>query len=210
ILPARRPTQRGTRENFAVKKLLVPVLAGVFFLAGISSAAESPVTISVDAKNPGATIAPDFSGLSFEVSILLPNENGVHYFRPDNLPLIKLFHTLGIKNLRIGGNTSDRDVKKLSGEADLDSLFAFTKAANVKVIYCLRLHNGDPQADAARQNTSWIAMRRSWMLFPSVRSRARIPSRKKTTAPPRNAWARRWKNISIQLTPPIGKNLRTP
>jgi hypothetical protein len=132
-----------------VKKLLVPVLAGVFFLAGISSAAESPVTISVDAKNPGATIAPDFSGLSFEVSILLPNENGVHYFRPDNLPLIKLFHTLGIKNLRIGGNTSDRDVKKLPGEADLDSLFAFAKAANVKVIYCLRLHNGDPQADAA-------------------------------------------------------------
>jgi hypothetical protein len=109
---------------------------------------ESPVTITLDPQHPGAVIAPDFSGLSFEVSILLPNENGVRYFRPDNLPLIKLFHTLGIKNLRIGGNTSDRDVKKLPDEADLDSLFAFAKAANVKIIYCLRLHNGDPQADA--------------------------------------------------------------
>ncbi len=94
-------------------------------------------------------MAPDFSGLSFEVSILLPNENGVRYFRPDNLPLINLFHTLGIKNLRIGGNTSDRDAKQLPSEADLDSLFAFAKAAGVKVIYCLRLHNGDPQTDVA-------------------------------------------------------------
>jgi len=27
-------------------------------------------------------------------------------------------------------------------------LFSFAKAAGVKVIYCLRLHNGDPQVDA--------------------------------------------------------------
>ena len=33
-------------------------------------------------------------------------------------------------------------------EADLDNLFQFAKAAGVKVIYCLRLHNGDPQVDA--------------------------------------------------------------
>jgi len=32
-------------------------------------------------------------------------------------------------------------------DADLDSLFEFAKAADVKVIYCLRLHNGDPQVD---------------------------------------------------------------
>jgi hypothetical protein len=107
------------------------------------------VQLSVDAKNPGTEISPDFSGLSFEISLALPNENGVRYFRPDNRPLVDLFHTLGIKSLRIGGNTSDRDAKTLPGEADLDSLFAFAKAADVKVIYCLRLHNGDPQSDAA-------------------------------------------------------------
>ena len=71
-------------------------------------------------------------------------------FAPDNLPLIQLFHTLGIKSLRIGGNTSDRDVRRLpTAEADLDSLFLFAKAAGVKVLYCLRLHNGDPAVDAA-------------------------------------------------------------
>jgi hypothetical protein len=110
--------------------------------------AVSPVTISLDVQHPGATIPSDFSGLSFESSVLLPNENEVRYFRPDNRALLNLFRTLGIKNLRIGGNTSDRDAKKLPGLADIDSLFAFAKAANVKVIYCLRLHDGDPQADA--------------------------------------------------------------
>jgi hypothetical protein len=114
-----------------------------------TNAVESLVTISVGTKNPGAAIPQDFIGLSFEASQLLPNAAGVHYFRPDNTTLISLFHTLGIKSLRIGGNTSDRDVKRLPSEADLDSLFAFAKVANVKVIYCLRLHNGDPQADAA-------------------------------------------------------------
>src|SRR5580658_2788205 len=132
---------------------LLPLPARVIFCvvlvcAGAKAAPElSPVTLTLDAKNPGAEIPADFEGLSFEVSQLLPNEDGIHYFRPDNTALINLFQTLGIKNLRIGGNTSDRDVKKLPDEADLDSLFAFAKAAGVKVIYCLRLHNGDPQAD---------------------------------------------------------------
>ncbi len=134
-----------------IRQFLLLLLAGFnlsILTAVAANAAASPVTITLDAQHPGAAIAPDFSGLSFEVSILLPNENGVRYFRPDNLPLIQLFHTLGIKNLRIGGNTSDRDVRQLPGEADLDSLFGFAKAAGVKIIYCLRLHDGDPQADA--------------------------------------------------------------
>src|ERR1019366_7204704 len=93
----------------------------------ITNATESPVAIALDPQHPGAVIAPDFSGLSFEVSLVLPAANGVHYFRPDNQPLINLFHTFGIKNLRIGGNTSDRDARQLPGEADLDSLFEFAK-----------------------------------------------------------------------------------
>ena len=116
--------------------------------ADTTNAAESPVTITLDPQHPGTAVAPDFSGLSFEVSVLLPNENGIRYFRPDDLPLINLFHTLGIKSLRIGGNTSDRDVRELPSEADLDSLFTFARAADVKVIYCLRLHGGDQHADA--------------------------------------------------------------
>jgi hypothetical protein len=134
------------------QRFLFVLFAGFSLLGGVVSpalAAGSPVTINLDPSHPGAAVPPDFSGLSFEVSLLLPNENGVRYFRPDNRPLLNLFHTLGIKNLRIGGNTSDRDVRQLPDPADLDSLFAFAQAAGVKVIYCLRLHHGDPQADAA-------------------------------------------------------------
>lgn len=132
------------------RKKLFQKIGALFLICAVTSRlhAQSPVTISVDMKNPGAAIAPDFSGLSFEVSQLLPDKDGKYYFSPENIRLIHLFHTLGIKNLRIGGNTSDRDVRKLPATADLDRLFAFAKAADVKVIYCLRLHNGDPQADA--------------------------------------------------------------
>ena len=127
---------------------LIPLLTACCLFASASQATEPSVTISLDPQHPGATIAPDFSGLSFEMSLLLPNEDGIRYFRPDNLPLINLFHTLGIKNLRIGGNTSDRDARRLPDNTDIDSLFQFAKAAGVKIIYCLRLHNGDPQIDA--------------------------------------------------------------
>jgi hypothetical protein len=122
------------------------LLAG--WLTAPTASAESQATVTLDAHNPGLAVPAEFSGLSFEVSQLLPDAQGTHYFRPDNQPLINLFLTLGIKNLRIGGNTSDRDAKKLPSEADLDSLFRFAQAANIKVIYCLCLHHGDPQAGA--------------------------------------------------------------
>jgi hypothetical protein len=59
-----------------------------------------------------------------------------------------MFRTLGIKSLRVGGNTADRDAVAIPGKADIDSLFAFASAAGVKVIYTLRLNRADPQADA--------------------------------------------------------------
>ncbi len=130
---------------------IVPCLVAAAVTCGSAMAAgeAATVTVTLDAARPGAVIPSDFSGLSFEGSLLLPGKNGLRYFRPDNQPLIQLFHTLGIKSLRIGGNTSDRAAHKLPDEADLDSLFGFAQAAGVKVIYCLRLHDGDPQTDAA-------------------------------------------------------------
>ncbi len=131
----------------AVNKGLLACALLVFCMAG-RTIAEPLVTVTFDATHPGPVIPANFEGLSFEASLLLPAANGVHYFRPDNQPLITLFRTLGIKSLRIGGNTSDRDATELPNNADLDSFFAFAKAAHVKVIYCLRLYKGDPQTDA--------------------------------------------------------------
>jgi hypothetical protein len=130
-------------------KKFVGCVAGLLIHLAAMAADEKPnISVELDLAHPGAMISTNFTGLSFEGSLLLPNENGVRYFRPDNQPLINLFHTLGVKSLRIGGNTSDRDVKRLPEPADLDSLFAFATKSDVKVIYCLQLHKGNPQVAA--------------------------------------------------------------
>jgi hypothetical protein len=53
-----------------------------------------------------------------------------------------------VKSLRVGGNTADRANLPLPSCADVDSLFAFAKAADVKVIYTLRLRESDAPATA--------------------------------------------------------------
>ena len=131
------------------KRLVLALAAFITMTASATFAVESPVTLTIDPADAGPAVSPEFIGLSFEAVQLLPNENGVRYFRPDNQPLLNLYRQLGVRSLRIGGNTSDRDARKLPGEADWDSLFAFAKAADLKVIYNLRLLNGNAE-DAAR------------------------------------------------------------
>ncbi|HEV2575572.1 MAG TPA: hypothetical protein VGU25_00055 [Acidobacteriaceae bacterium] len=98
---------------------------------------------------PGPRIPHDFAGLSFESSNLNPDKRGQHLFSPDDKQLIELFRAIGIRNLRVGGGTADGPEFKIPGSADIDELFGFAKAADVKVIYTLRLLNGDMQQDAA-------------------------------------------------------------
>lgn len=123
------------------KTLSALVCSGVFS-AGIALA-QSPVTVAVDTTAPGLPVAGDFSGLSFEMKDVLPDTNGNYFFSPANRPLVALFKTLGIKNLRVGGNTADRPTVPVPTESDVDSLFAFARAAEVKVIYTLRLNHGE-------------------------------------------------------------------
>ncbi|HTQ30287.1 MAG TPA: glycosyl hydrolase family 79 C-terminal domain-containing protein [Opitutaceae bacterium] len=121
---------------------------------------ESPVVLTIETRSAGAAIPVDFSGLSFESQRLLPDKNGWHYFSPENRPLVDLFRTLGVKSLRVGGNTSDNPAVRIPGGADIDSLFAFARAAGAKVIYTLRLKNADP-ADDARIAKSILARDKS-------------------------------------------------
>jgi hypothetical protein len=105
--------------------------------------AQRPMELIVDTKHPGVVIPSDYAGLSFETQMVLPDNGGKHYFSPNNAPLIALFRQLGISSLRIGGNTADRPTVPIPGTADIDQLFAFARAAEVKVIYTLRLRAGD-------------------------------------------------------------------
>ena len=103
------------------------------------------VTVHIDTKARGAAIPDDFAGLSFEMQYVLPATNGTYFFSPKNRTLVKMFRTLGIRNLRMGGNTADRPGVPIPGPADADSLFAFARAADVKVIYTLRLRQGNAE-----------------------------------------------------------------
>ena len=106
--------------------------------------AQPDVKIEIEVSHPGKKISEDFTGLSFETERLLPDSRGCYYFSPANATLIKVFKTLGIKSLRIGGNTADRPWYDVPDETDIDTFFAFVKKLdNVKVIYTLRLREGD-------------------------------------------------------------------
>lgn len=110
-----------------------------------------PVAISVDTTALGTKIADDYAGLSYETKIELPDPQytNSYYFRDDNAALIKMFQTLGVKNLRVGGNSVDGLAVSIPQQADIDSLFKFAKAAGVRVIYSFRLRGGgDPKGSA--------------------------------------------------------------
>jgi hypothetical protein len=124
------------------------IIASIFTgsqLPALAAGEPATVTATLDLNHARGLMSSNFVGLSFEASLLLPDKSGLRYFRPSNQPLIHLFHMLGIKSLRIGGNTSDRNAVHLPSYADWDSLFAFARVAHVKVIYTLQLYHGDPQ-----------------------------------------------------------------
>jgi hypothetical protein len=114
-------------------------------MLGTMLPAQQKVTLSIDESAQGIAIPPDFMGLSFESAAILPDENGHYpYFRANNQPLIRLFRTLDIKSLRIGGNTADRPSVKIPSSADIDSVYAFAREAGAKVIYTVRLRDSKP------------------------------------------------------------------
>jgi len=110
--------------------------------AALFCQAQSPVSLTLNPHRPDLKVPADFLGLSFEMQRVLADTNGGHYFSATNQALIATFHTLGIKNLRVGGNTADRPTVPVPSAADVAELFAFAKAAGVKIIYTLRLNQG--------------------------------------------------------------------
>jgi hypothetical protein len=118
--------------------LLIPRLA-------VAQTQPVAVTVAADAGGPG--LPPRFLGLSYEMSLLLP-EDGRYYFDPKDQALVNTFQTLGIKSLRVGANAVDDPRIPVPQEKDIDELFDFARAAGVKVIYSFRLKNGDPANSA--------------------------------------------------------------
>lgn len=125
---------------------------GLSLTTAPSVQAQPIVNVELLPQHAGPAINPNFVGLSFEMKDVLAGTNGTHFFRPSNKQLIALFKQLGIKSLRVGGNTSDRPTLPTPSTNDVDNLFAFARKADVKVIYTLRLNHGNPALAAAMAN----------------------------------------------------------
>lgn len=152
LVPTARPLDdlRMTCHRLVVRLLLSS--AALVHSLSSATAADAPhvqtAPIALNFEAARQQIPEEFSGFSFEMQRVLPASDGTYFFRPDNQPLLTLFRTLGIRSLRIGGNTADRPSVPLPATADIDSLFAFARAAKVSVIFTLRLRDGDPQKAA--------------------------------------------------------------
>jgi hypothetical protein len=124
------------------------VLASWFTATAAILCAQAPVQVHIGNASGGRVIPDDFAGLSFESSNLIADKDGTYQFSAANKKLIQLFRVIGIRNLRVGGGTADGPEYKVPGPTEIDQLFAFAKAADVKVIYTLRLLNGDVKTNA--------------------------------------------------------------
>ena len=112
------------------------------------SACRADVTLTIDTATPGTKIPDDFLGVSIETHAMLPEADGPSRYNPDDKPLVRMFKTIGIKSLRVGGNTVDDPKTGIPGKADIDPFFGFAHAAGVKVIYTMRLK---PPVDVTAQ-----------------------------------------------------------
>jgi hypothetical protein len=158
-----------------------------------------PVTITIDAGQPGPVVPDDFAGLSFERGPLNPGNAGVagYLFSPANNSLVTLFRNVGLRNLRIGGGSVDDMIPAgtaRDGFTGIDNLFAFADVAGVQIIYTLRLLNPSAKpirelksidADAAgyiwrhyRKNVASFAIGNEpdWHAFHSYAGRPRDPA----------------------------------
>ena len=119
--------------------------------------AQISANVSVNMSSPGYLIPDDFIGFSFETRRVNPDSDDVkgYFFDFTNTQLITLFHQMGIKSLRVGGFTVDDPRTPIPGFKDIDALFRFAKAADVKVIYSLRLQKGDPEQNASIAKYIW-------------------------------------------------------
>ena len=125
------------------------LICSACLFAGVVSA-QTPVSVPINSTysniNSVKPIAPDFAGLGFEITSVMPGANGLapgmHLFDPVNNPQpLALFQQMGIKNLRVGAGTGDGCRTPFPTYADIDDLFHFAIVAKLKVIYQFRLIN---------------------------------------------------------------------
>lgn len=121
-----------------------PLKTAALFLLSLRVAAgavvpATPATVTVDTRSPGFGVSPRFAGVSIFAGTQMAGHRGVpgNLFSGTNTQLITLFTNSGIRHLRLGATGSSTSGGKNLPPEDIDALFAFAKATDIKVIYSL-------------------------------------------------------------------------
>jgi glycosyl hydrolase family 79 len=144
----------------AVLRGVAAAAAGLLTRSRARAQAGPDALLSVDDRDAGRPIAPDFVGFSYESAILAAGD----YFTPDNASVLGLIRRLGRNGvLRIGGNTSERTIWRAEAApaaaaapgsfvitpASIDRLAAMLRILGWKLVYGLNLGRGTPEEAAA-------------------------------------------------------------
>lgn len=133
------------------------VLILLLFFGNENGEASSNDTLDVSIENQmqGPKIYSSYIGLSYELREILKRADGSHYFDKNNKSLVNLFHTLGIKSIRIGGNSLDMEEATMPTMEDICYLFEFAKTVGAEVIYSVNLSNGNATSAAQQAKYIW-------------------------------------------------------
>src|SRR5215467_13031179 len=95
------------------------------------------VTLSVYQQYTAYEIPRDFAGVSIFTGTQVRDHKGVrgNLFSGSNTQLITLFKNAGLRHLRLGATGSANSGAQNLSHDDIDALFAFAKATDLKVIY---------------------------------------------------------------------------
>ncbi len=138
----------------------IPFVVFVLLCASGVARAQSSVGVTVQQTSPGPAISPDFEGFSVEMLLAFPDTSGNYLFSGTNTALIGMFKSLGIKSLRMGGNSADNAADN-NGQLPIDAtcaaanscpvadnVYAFAQAAGLNVLFTLRLKTYSTSAAA--------------------------------------------------------------
>jgi hypothetical protein len=117
-------------------------------LVALCLRAQEPVTLTIDTRTRGYEIPVDFAGVSIFTGTQVRDHKGVpgNLFSGTNTQLITLFKNAGLRHLRLGATGSANSGAQNLSHDDIDALFAFARATDIKVIYSLHFAGGVPTA----------------------------------------------------------------
>jgi hypothetical protein len=141
----REDVSHGSKHMIPTEKIPVGAVILLCALASIGCAARK-VTVTLDpAQARPSPIPDDFAGLSIEMHGVRDDfkEPRGHWLSPDNAPYIAMLKGLGIRSLRVGGNTTERTTPEHAYPDDEDGarVSDFANAIQARLIWNVPVHD---------------------------------------------------------------------